>query len=95
MSKFSPRYLALSAPLVLLLSVLHTPANALPVPILTCTVLPAACCLLPADGVCPGGPFGTPTEGWDGAGLGAVTIEVAPFLWTAKPDSISGSEPVV
>lgn len=48
MSKFSPRYLALSAPLVLLLSVLHTPANALPVPILTCTVLPAACCLLMA-----------------------------------------------
>ena len=23
------------------------------------------------------------------------SIEVAPFLWTAKPDSISGSKPVV
>jgi len=41
--------------------VLSLPAQALPVPISVCNV--AAC-----------GP-GTPTEGWDGAGLGAVTID--------------------
>lgn len=60
MSKHSLRYLARSIPLILLISALSGPANALPVPISVCNV--PAC-------------SGTPTEGWDGAGLGAVTID--------------------
>lgn len=61
MSKLSLRFLARLAPLIFLFSVFSTPANALPVPISVCNA--------PA---CVGG---TPTEGWDGAGLGAVTID--------------------
>jgi len=36
-------------------------------------LVPITTCSIPAG--CPGGPLGTPTEGWDGAGLGAVTID--------------------
>lgn len=61
MSKLSLRFLARLAPLIFMFSVFSTPANALPVPISVCNV--AACGI------------GTPTEGWDGAGLGAVTID--------------------
>lgn len=61
MNKHSIRYLVRSATIVFLVSAWCAPASALPVPISVCT---APFCV-----------SGTPTEGWDGAGLGAVTID--------------------
>jgi hypothetical protein len=52
--------LAIASVVFLLIGAWYTSANALPVPISECNV--TAC-------------FGTPTEGWDGPGLGAVTID--------------------
>lgn len=56
------RYSAILAAIILFPSLT---AHALPVPISTCNI----------SGGCAGGPFGTPTEGWDGPGLGSVTID--------------------
>lgn len=56
----SQRFLALALPTALVLSALSAPANALTVPITVCS-----------STVCAG----TPTEGWDGPGLNAVTID--------------------